>query len=460
MPSQHEAELGRLFGTNGIRGIPGKDLLPDTVVKVSSAVVKRLGKKVAVGRDGRLSSDMLSDLVVSSLLSNGADVFDLGMLPTPAFQYRISRSNFDAGIMITASHNPPEFNGLKVMGGNGVEVPRQIEDELEELIFSMKGFQNSREIGQITEITGAIDRYIDGILEQVGKSGSGRRFRVVVDAGNGMQALAAPKLLEKLGCEVKCINCNVDGSFPGRGPEPVPSKLSELAAAVSKGYDLGVAFDGDGDRSVFCDEKGNIITGDVSGALISRYLLETRGRNKIVTTIATSSIADWAVESTSSLLIRTRVGSVDVTERMIKEDAIAGFEENGGFFFKPHQPVRDGAMTLALMISALDHYREPFSKLLKSMPAYYQQKGKLQCPNELKYRMIELVADAADEGKHDRTDGLKIMFDDGSWVLIRASGTEPLIRIFAESRTQSRTEELYKKYIKIVQSLVERSTQK
>jgi phosphomannomutase/phosphoglucomutase len=450
--------LGKLFGTNGIRGIPGKDLLPETIGKVAFSVVKKLGKKVAIGRDGRNSSVMISSLLSSYLLGFGADVYNLGMLPTPAFQYYISRDGFDAGIMITASHNPPEFNGLKVMGRNGVEIPRQKEEEIEACIFSITNFDYASEVGQYFTVDNAVDRYIEGIISHVGKKKRG--LRVVVDAGNGMQSLAAPKLLQKIGCEVKCINCNVDGNFPGRGPEPIPSKLNELSDEVRNGYDLGVAFDGDGDRSVFCDEKGRVLTGDISGALIARFLLETKGRNKIVTTIATSSIADWAVESTSSILIRTRVGSVDVTDRMVKEDAIAGFEENGGFFYKPHQPVRDGAMTLALMISAIEHYGKPLSSLIASMPSLYQQKGKLECANHIKYRIIDMVAKSTSEGIQDRTDGLKIIFPDNSWVLIRASGTEPLIRIFSESRNESRAVELYKKYTNLVQSLIERSTEK
>src|SRR5579875_3574967 len=228
-----DAELGKLFGTNGIRGIPGKDLLPETIGKVAFSVAKKLGKRVAIGRDGRNSSVMLSSLLSSYLLSCGADVYDLGMLPTPAFQYYISRDGFDAGIMVTASHNPPEFNGLKVMGRNGVEIPRQTEEEIEAFVFSLKNFEYASEPGQYFTVNHAIDKYIEGIISQVGKKKRG--LRVLVDAGNGMQSLAAPNLLEQLGCEVKCINCNVDGSFPGRGPEPIPSKLKELSDEVQNG---------------------------------------------------------------------------------------------------------------------------------------------------------------------------------------------------------------------------------
>lgn len=448
--------MSRLFGTNGIRGIPGKDLTPELVISVSRAVCYIYGGKIALGRDGRKTSSMLRDLVAASVLESGCDVVDLGILPTPALQYYVSRGGFDAAIMITASHNPPEFNGLKVMGANGFEIPRKEEERIEKFVLDKKDSRHdTAPPGSLMHDERALDTYVKGILSHVEKESiSSKHFRVVIDAGNGMQALAAPKLLTHLGCEVKCINCEVNGDFLGRGPEPIPSKLAQLAEETAEGYDIGVAFDGDGDRSVFCDDSGKVLTGDVSGSFLVKYILERIGRNKIVTTIATSSLADWAVSFTRSELIRTRVGSVDVTERMLKVGAVAGFEENGGFFYMPHQPVRDGAMTLALMLSALHHYGKPLSSLISEMPKYYQAKGKLACPNEFKHYLIRRLAEEA-EGKKDTTDGVKLFEKDGSWVLIRASGTEPLIRVFAESREESRAVELYKKYIKKVEEIVE-----
>lgn len=452
---KHLPKLGHLFGTNGIRGIPGKDLSPDVVSSVARAVAAKLGHSIVVGMDGRLSSPALKELVISSLLESGSDVVDVGMLPTPALQYYISRGRFGGGIMITASHNPPEFNGLKVMGGNGVEVPRSVEKEIEKLVESKKPRKPADRPGELREDRTGVEKYVAGVKSQVDvRSIKMKHFRIVVDAGNGMQALAVPLLLKELGATVKCINCEVNGAFPGRGPEPTAEKLANLSNQVARGgYDLGVAFDGDGDRSVFCDERGMILTGDRSGSFLAEFLLRVKGKNKVVTTIATSSLADWAVEPTGSELIRTRVGSVDVTDTMIKEKALVGFEENGGFFYLPHQPVRDGAMTLGLVLWALSYYGTVFSRSISRLPRLYQRKGKTQAPNEIKYKAVEEVAKSAD-GAVDTTDGVKVTQQDGSWVLVRASGTEPLIRVFSESRVESEAEELYKKYMLLVEQII------
>jgi phosphomannomutase/phosphoglucomutase len=446
--------LGRLFGTNGIRGIPGKDLTPELIFSVGRAVSYCMGGRIALGRDARLTGQLIFDLVASTLLECGSEIDDLGLLPTPALQYYVSRNKYDCAVMITASHNPPEFNGLKVMGSNGVEIPRTLEDEVEKYAISGRRMV-SRKIGSLETVKGAIESYIEGVWNQLEVTSIiSRHFRVAIDAGNGMQALAAPRLLRELGCEVVCINCDVKGDFPGRGPEPIPSKLGGLSEAVQReGCDLGVAFDGDGDRSVFSDENGTILSGDMSGAFLASYLLSTRGSGKVVTTIATSSLADWAVRETGSELIRTKVGSVDVTERMIKEGAIAGFEENGGFFFLPHLPVRDGAMALGLALSALAHYGKPMSECMARMPVFHQRKGKIPVPNQMKHEIIRMVAESA-EGTVDTTDGVKVIFKDGSWVLVRASGTEPLIRVFAESTEESKAQDLYKKYTESVERLV------
>ncbi len=446
--------MPRLFGTNGIRGIPGKDLQPELIVKIGHAVSARLGKKIAIGRDGRISSPMISELLSASLLESGSDVYDTGMLPTPALQFYTGRKKFDGSVMVTASHNPPEFNGIKVVGSTGVEVSRQVEKEIEALVFAeAKLEKNNLATGELISVSDAIDVYLNGITSHVDiEKIKAKKFKVVIDAGNGMQALAAPKLMEELGCTAICINCEVDGNFPARGSEPIPEKLTELAKEVRGLHaDFGVAFDGDGDRAVFCDEKGTIQTGDKSGALLAYYVLSAK--DKVVTTIATSNLIDWVAEKKNAKLIRTKVGSVDVTDMMINTKAKAGFEENGGFFFAPHQPVRDGAMTLALMLNALAEWKMKFSEVMAELPVFYQRKGKLSCPEELKDQILSRILNVAD-GNTDTTDGVKISYPDDSWVLVRLSGTEPIIRIFAESSLEARAEELYKKYITIVNDFI------
>ncbi|MGA1975978.1 MAG: phosphoglucosamine mutase [Conexivisphaerales archaeon] len=448
--------MTKLFGTNGIRGIPDKDLSDELVTKVGRAVGQKLGKDIVIGCDGRVSSPRLSKVIADAINSEGSNVYFVGLAPTPAIQLFTGSGKFTGGVVITASHNPPEFNGIKVMGPNGVEIPRGTESEIEGLVDSMKAGKGSGG-GTFYERPGVVEMYVRSILRKVDVAAIRKKaFTIAVDAGNGAQSVSAPSLYESLGCRIIPIFCQVDGLFPGRGSEPVAEKLTVLTETVRKEKaDLGVAFDGDGDRVVFCDEKGTLYTGDRSGALLLEYILSKKGGQKVVTTVATSNIVDYVVSKHESKLFKIRVGSVDVTEKMLEEKAVAGLEENGGFFYLPHQPVRDGGMTSSLMLDALAHWNVPFSVAMKRLPRYYQRKGKLACPNPLKGGVLEMVKAQA-KGELDLTDGVRINFKDGSWVIVRPSGTEPLIRVFSESTDEKRGEELFTTYF----ALTEESTKK
>ncbi|HVP23692.1 MAG TPA: phosphoglucosamine mutase [Conexivisphaerales archaeon] len=448
--------MGKLFGTNGIRGIPGKDLTDDLVVKVGRAVGIKLGKEIVVGCDGRTSSPRLSHLIATAINSVGSNVHYVGLAPTPAIQLYAGSGKFDGAVIITASHNPPEFNGIKVMGPNGVEIPRGVETEIEAIVDSgSKPVEGG--IGSFKEEGGVMDLYVRKIIAKVDAAAIRKRaFTIVVDAGNGAQSVSAPKLFGELGCKVIPVFCEVDGRFPGRGSEPVAEKLTKLVETVRKEKaDLGVAFDGDGDRVVFCDENGKLYTGDRSGALLLDFILSKKRGQKVVTTVATSNIVEHVVTEHGSKLIKIRVGSVDVTERMLKEGAIAGLEENGGFFYLPHQPVRDGGMTSSLMLDALAHWGVSMSEAMRRLPLYHQRKSKLECPNPLKKAVLEEVKRAAD-GELDLTDGVRIDFDDGSWVIVRPSGTEPLVRVFSESTDEEKAEELFERYFTLVEGSIKK----
>jgi phosphomannomutase/phosphoglucomutase len=443
--------MARLFGTNGIRGVPGKDLTDDLVDRVGRAAARRLGGSLVVGRDGRTSSPRLSRLISSAITSEGFDVHFVGLAPTPAIQLYTGNGSFAGGVVITASHNPPEFNGIKVMGSNGVEIPRATEQEIEEMVATLRpgGVKGT---GRFVEEKSIIEHYVESILLKVDAVAiSKRKFKVVVDAGNGAQSVSAPLLFGRLGCEVVPVFCEVDGNFPGRGSEPVAEKLTALTSAVKENRaDIGVAFDGDGDRVVFCDEKGKLYTGDRSGALLLDYLLPRDGKEKVVTTVATSNIVDYVVRKHGSTLFKIRVGSVDVTEKMLKERAVVGLEENGGFFYLPHQPVRDGGMTSSLMLDALAHWGTSFSAAMGRLPLYHQRKGKLECPNPCKEQVLARIKERAD-GRVDLIDGVRIDYDDSSWAIVRPSGTEPLMRVFSEATNEKRADDLYRKYFALAE---------
>ncbi|MEM4398272.1 MAG: hypothetical protein QXV18_00485, partial [Candidatus Nitrosocaldus sp.] len=317
--------MRRLFGTNGVRGVFGKDLTLDLALRLSYALATYYREgPLLLAYDGRYSSPLIADVVKAGLNTMGIDVHDAGLVPTPCLQYCTKRLGYRGGVMITASHNPPEYNGIKVMASDGVEIAREDEFMIEEIYFSNK-FMQSKGIGRDERLNNAVDIYLQGItsLVDVDRIRS-KGLKVVVDLGNGAQAVAASRLLNMLGCKVVALNERIDGSFPGRGSEPTVDNLGELTTRVrDSSADLGVAYDGDGDRSIFCDEQGNIYTGDRSGALLVEHVLakEVQGGGvevNVVTPVNSSMLIDIVATKYGAKVIKTRVGSVEVSREMVR----------------------------------------------------------------------------------------------------------------------------------------------
>jgi phosphomannomutase/phosphoglucomutase len=442
----------KYFGTNGIRGIPGKDLSLEFLAEMSQSIgtFLRNEKPVLVGHDARNSSPALSRTVASGLLSAGNDANAAGLAPTPALQFGVRTLGYAGGIIVTASHNPSQYNGIKLVGPDGVEVKRESEAEVES-IYSEKRYNKAdwQFVGRLGKETRIVENYITGILSQVDRASiAERKFTIVLDIGNGAQAVAAPYLCERLGCKVITINGQADGNFPGRGPEPTPTVLRDLSEAVrSYSADVGVAFDGDGDRSLFCDENGIVYWGDRTGSMLLDHLISSRGARYVATTVSTSSLVELVATKKGAKVVWTTVGSVDVSRAMIDNNAPLGLEENGGFFFGPHIPVRDGAMTTALVLEALSFKKKSLSAALAELPVFYQKKSKFECPNDKKKTVMQILeVKSVGDGKIDRTDGLKIWISEKSWILLRPSGTEPLIRVFAESDDKEQMDAIYERY--------------
>ena len=445
-------ERNRLFGTNGIRGIPGKDLTLDFVAEMGLAIGTFFNKgTILIAHDVRNSSPILARGMMAGLEEAGIDVALAGLLPTPAAQFGIRKLGYDGGVIITASHNPPEYNGIKVCSSNGVEVTREDERTIEKIYYDKK-FKKAdwKSIGRSIEEPRGIRNYIQGVISKVDAEAiKKRKLTVVMDTGNGAQSIAAPYIGEELGCRVISLNGHPDGSFPGRGAEPTPDTLSALSKAVIAYHaDFGVGYDGDGDRSIFCDDKGVVHYGDRSGAVLTDHILRTRGAGLVVTTIATSQVIDDIAEKHGARVLRTRVGSVDVSKEMITKKAIFGLEENGGCFFAPHIEIRDGGMTAALMMELLSMSKESLSSLLAKLPKYHQMKLKFECPIEKRAKVIESVKQKA-QGKVDTSNGLKIL-DGKTWALLRPSGTEPVLRLFGESDNKEKLEAMMQKYKEMI----------
>ena len=262
-----------------------------------------------------------------------------------------------------------------------------------------------------------------------------------------------PILCELLNCKTILINDSLDGNFPGRGSEPTPENLSELSKnVIENNADLGIAFDGDGDRSIFCDEHGKILTGDKSALVLTKHILKENPNSLIVTCLNSGSTIEQIAHDFDSTVIRTKVGSVEVSRKMVPTNALIGFEENGGFMYGHHNQVRDGCMTLALMLDLLAKSDQSLSKELSLLPASFTTKDKVTCPPE---KVSELLSQLKSEfPDSDMTDGIKITIDSKSWIMIRPSGTEPIIRIYAESDSQEKLDDLMTEYIEKVTSII------
>ncbi|MDP9489057.1 MAG: phosphoglucosamine mutase [Thermoproteota archaeon] len=450
-----------LFGTNGIRGVFGKDLSLDFLVNITRSLAAYYKKgPILIGRDGRNSNNIMFNIVTAALNSDGLDTVDAGILPTPCLQYATKRNEFNGGIMITASHNPPEYNGLKPIANDGVELPRQDESVVEQ-IFENKTFITSEIVGQNFKEEMIIARYIDDVLALVDVDRiKKRKFKVTMDLGNGVQALVAPLLAKKLGCTVITVNGTIDGDFPGRGSEPTPSNLSLMSfVAKETNSDIGAAFDGDGDRSIFCDEKGIVSWGDKTGTLLAKYLILTKHpKAKIVCPVNTTNILTKVAQDNNSVIIHTKVGSVEVSREMIKQGAIIGMEENGGFMYGVLNQVRDGALTTVLMLDLMASEEKNLSAILSSLPKVYQYKSKFECSEMgLIQKVLDSVKNHGSPMKIETLDGVKIWFDEESWLMLRPSGTEPLIRIYGESTDELLINSKVNEYTQLVKESLDQN---
>jgi phosphomannomutase/phosphoglucomutase len=440
-----------LFGTNGVRGIANEYLNPELAVNLARSLGTYMGSKgtVAIGCDTRISGQMLKSAAIAGALSTGLNVIDVGIVPTPSIQYYV-RDYADAGIVITASHNPREYNGIKFIAGDGSEFPRDGEKEIEKIYYLGKyALVSWEKTGSFKTDPGVNEYYLKNVINSVdAEIIRSRRFKVVIDTGCGAGSLTLPFLLSELGCQVLTLGAQPDGTFPWRNPEPTPEALTELSKLVKMtGADMGAAHDGDADRIVFMDENGEFINEEILLAMMAKYMLENE-KGPIVTPVSSSQRMADVAKDAGVELYWTAVGSINVARKMMEVNAVFGGEGNGGLIFPKHQYCRDGAVACAKILEILAGGKK-LSELAKSVPEYFNAKTKV--PSEDTQATMERVKlEASELGlKIDTLDGIKILYEDG-WVLIRPSGTEPIIRIFAEAKKQERAEELMQEGVNMV----------
>jgi phosphomannomutase/phosphoglucomutase len=449
--------MAKFFGTNGIRGVFSEDFTLEFVHDMTLALGTYFEKgPILIGYDGRESSPIICKIITSTLNSIGIDCKIAGLVPTPCLEYAVKSLGYSGGIMITASHNPPQYNGIKPAAKDGVEISREDELIIEDIYLNKSWITNPEKWGITGEETRTIETYLDGITSHISSKLIGSKsFKVVLDLGNGAQAVTAPNFCKKVNCETILVNETIDGMFPGRGSEPTPQNLSVLSKSViDNKANFGIAFDGDGDRSIFCDNLGNILTGDKSALILIQHILNQNPNSLVVTCLNSGSNTELLAEKYDSKVIRTKVGSVEVSRKMVSTNALIGFEENGGFMFGKHNQVRDGCMSLALMLDFLATSDNSLSSEISKLPLSFTTKDKLKCSSDDAVKVISSLKEEFPNS--DVSDGIKITIDSKSWVMIRSSGTEPIIRIYSESENEEKLEALMIEFLQKVKSIISR----
>ncbi|MEM2439784.1 MAG: phosphoglucosamine mutase [Candidatus Bathyarchaeia archaeon] len=448
-----------LFGSSGVRGLVGVELTPVLAAKVGMAVATFTGAgRVLVARDIRTSGLMLENALVSGLQACGAKVFCLGVMPTPVLAYLTKALGADAGVMITASHNPPEYNGIKLFDGTGAAYGDEHQKEIERLVtngnFRLANWQT---IGEATSID-ETNLYVKMVIERVKLS---KRWHVVVDPGCGATSQIAPFIFKSLGCKVTAINAQPDGFFPGRGPEPNAESLQPLAETVKAlSADVGVAYDGDGDRAAFIDENGAFVDFDRVLAAYAASAVKSFGEGGVVVTnVEASMCVERMVEPLGGKVVRTRVGDVYVAEAVKKFGAVFGGEPCGAWIHPQHHYCPDGILSFALLLKALEDENKKLSEFVADVPAFQILRKNIRCRNEIKQAIVEKVASrlkASFPNYKDvsTVDGVRLALEDG-WVLVRASGTEPLVRLTVEGESLKVAEEIMEKAVNVIAKVVE-----
>ncbi len=442
--------MGKLFGTDGVRGIVNEGLTPELAMKIAQAACTWLGGgKVLIGKDVRYGGDMIVSAVSAGLASCGCKPYYAGLIPTPGLQYAVPRLNYDMGIMVTASHNPPPYNGIKVIGANGVEVPRNAERVIEDILFNERFRKVPYNLVSDLRVENeALEVYVEGVVSSVDVDLIKKKeFKVVVDGANSVGSLATPKVLRSLGTKVLCLNCNLDPSFSWREPEPTPTSLGYAAKIIREvGADLLVGHDADADRAIIGDDAGRVHWGDRSATLLTEYVSQRYPQlpKRTFTAVSSSHFVVEGYLGPKGIEVRwLPVGSVNISHTLIREGGLSGFEENGGYMHPLHQPVRDGAMKTALFLEMLAYYGKKASELFDKLPKTYPIKGKVPRPPNFNMRnLYEHLKDKYSSCKFDEVDGLKVVCED-FWFLVRPSGTEPVIRIMVEALNPKLAREVY-----------------
>ncbi len=446
-----------MVSISGIRGIIGDGLDPQQLVKFTSAYADFIGKgRIVVGRDARISGEMVRMITCGTLLSKGIDVVDIGIVPTPTVQLAVKNSDASGGIAITASHNPNEWNALKLLNETGQFMsPAENLELLKILDAKSNKFESWDQLGTYEFDRSALQNHTASVLKLRNINPDAirkRKFRVVADCVNGAGVYVIPDLLRSFGCEVIEMNCEKTGIFP-RLPEPLPENLTDTMKAVKENNaDLGIVVDPDVDRLVLITEKGEPFGEEYTIVQAIRFIL-SKERGNVVVNLSTTRAADDICAQSGVKLFRSPVGEANVVKKMKEAEAIIGGEGSGGVIYPELHFGRDALVGTAITLQHLTEFGGTLSELKKSLPGYHIAKRKFEIGNADPDSIIERLTGKLSGSSKNSEDGLRIDFED-HWVHFRKSNTEPIIRIVTEAKNQEDAERYSLKYSGEIKSLL------
>lgn len=435
--------MSGIFKGYDVRGIYPSEIDADTVYKIAVAFVEIFKpREVVVGKDARLSSDELADAFIRGVTDSGVDVISIGRCETPMFYYVMAKHKYSGGAMITASHTPKEYNGIKLnKGGVSLNYESGI-NRIEERYENIEAPTAHRK-GTVKEVD-LLDEYVGHVL----KFNSGiKNLKVVIDAGNGVGGIAAEKVFSKLGIKFVPMFFEPDGNFPNRPPNPMlRDALSELQTKlVRESANIGIAFDADSDRVIFVDEEAKVVPGDLITALISDYLLEKDRKSKIVYDLRSSWIVKETIEKHLGIPIMSRAGHSYIKERMRDENAIFAGELSGHYYYRDNYFADSAIITAVLVCRILTETNRRLSSLIKPYRKYAKTE-EISFKTDKGEKMLNELEQEYADGRIFQIDGLTVEFDDW-WFNLRQSQTEPLMRLNIEAKTPELLEEVRKKLI-------------
>ncbi|MBU0951209.1 MAG: phosphoglucosamine mutase [Elusimicrobia bacterium] len=437
------------IGVSGLRGVVGDTLTPELILNFAQAFGTYLnGGTVVVGRDTRPTGIMIKYSIFSGLISSGCKIVDLDICPTPTVLMMVKELKAAGGIVITASHNPLQWNGLKFVKNTGMFLNPDENNKLLQIYSDKNNFKNNEwaKLGNLIKSSKNPEKtHFGKIFKHVDKKAIRKaKLKVAFDCVNGAGSVFTPLFLKELGCRLIPINTKPDGIFP-HTPEPVPENLKDLCKLVkSKKADIGFAQDPDADRLAIVDENGNPIGEEYTLALVLDYILSKKRSSKVVLNLSTSRASEDVAKKHDCEVIRTKVGEANVAEGMIEHNALIGGEGNGGVIYPAINFCRDSFVGMAFVLSYLAESKKKLSEIIKTLPQYKIVKAKFELPKSKIEIALKTVKEKYRNEKITTIDGIKIDWND-SWAHIRASNTEPVIRIAAEARTNEQAEQIVEK---------------